>query len=105
MNLQDFTFDQLLQLRQDVEKEIRSRKNQEAIALAKIVQTRAEQLGVTAEEILGMLGKKAAKKEPGAAKYANPANPADTWSGKGRKPGWFVAAINAGKSEADLLVK
>ncbi|NPD14287.1 H-NS histone family protein [Xinfangfangia sp. D13-10-4-6] len=38
------------------------------------------------------------------AKYANPANPAETWSGRGRKPRWFAAALAGGKSESDLLI-
>ncbi|WP_018151048.1 H-NS histone family protein [Leeia oryzae] len=106
INLSDLSFDQLAQLRLDVEKEIRARKSQEASALANLVQERAQQLDVSVDELLALLGKKnTGKKAPLAAKFANPANPSDTWSGKGRKPGWFLAAIAAGKSEADLLIK
>lgn len=105
MNLKDASFDELLVLRQEVEKEIRDRKNQETAALAKVVQERASQLGVTAEEILGMLGKKpVSKKSMGVAKYANPANAAETWTGKGRKPVWFAAALESGKSADDMLI-
>jgi DNA-binding protein H-NS len=38
-------------------------------------------------------------------KYRNPANPRETWSGRGRQPRWFVAAIKAGKRESSLLIK
>jgi DNA-binding protein H-NS len=35
------------------------------------------------------------------AKYRNPANPAQTWSGKGRRPVWFLEAEKKGvKREA-----
>lgn len=106
MNLSELSFDKLVQLKQDVEKEIRARKNQEASALASMVQERAAQLGVSVDEILGMLGKKSAgKKTVLAPKYANPKNPAETWTGKGRKPGWFVAALAAGRSEDQLRIK
>ncbi len=44
------------------------------------------------------------KRAPAVAKYANPANKSDTWSGRGRKPRWFVAALAAGKSAADLSI-
>ena len=38
-------------------------------------------------------------------KYRNPANKTETWSGRGRQPRWFAAAIKAGKSERSLLIK
>ncbi|WP_299681372.1 H-NS histone family protein [uncultured Roseobacter sp.] len=31
------------------------------------------------------------------AKYENPDNPKQTWSGMGRKPAWFIAHLEAGK--------
>jgi hypothetical protein len=34
-----------------------------------------------------------------AAKYRDPANPTQTWLGRGRQPRWYAAAIKAGKSE------
>ncbi len=43
-------------------------------------------------------------KASGQAKYANPANAKETWTGKGRQPGWFKAAIAAGKSPGDLAL-
>jgi DNA-binding protein H-NS len=36
-------------------------------------------------------------------KYSNGAG--QGWSGKGRKPGWFIAALAAGKSPEDMLSK
>jgi DNA-binding protein H-NS len=41
---------------------------------------------------------------PAAAKYRHPENATLTWSGRGRKPLWFVAALEAGKSPEDLAV-
>jgi DNA-binding protein H-NS len=41
---------------------------------------------------------------PAAAKYRHPENPSLTWSGRGRKPLWFVAALEAGKSADDLAI-
>ena len=37
-------------------------------------------------------------------KYRNPANPEQTWSGRGKRPRWFNDALKAGKKEKDLLV-
>lgn len=37
------------------------------------------------------------------AKYRNPET-GETWSGKGRKPGWVHQALSQGKSLQDLLI-
>ena len=44
------------------------------------------------------------KLSPSVAKYANPANAADTWSGRGRKPRWFSEALARGKKPEDLAI-
>lgn len=46
----------------------------------------------------------ARKRGIGAAKFVNPANGDDTWTGKGRKPRWFIEALAAGKSPDDLML-
>ena len=38
-------------------------------------------------------------------KYRNPADPGQTWSGRGRQPLWYAAAVKAGKKDKDLLIK
>jgi DNA-binding protein H-NS len=37
-----------------------------------------------------------------AAKYRNPADPAQTWSGRGKRPRWYQAALDAGRTDAEL---
>ena len=39
-----------------------------------------------------------------APKYANPADTSQTWTGRGRKPQWVQAALDAGKSLEDLAI-
>lgn len=58
--------------------------------------------GLTLEEVLGGKGK---TRRPAAAKYRNPADHAQTWSGRGKRPRWFNAALKSGKKEQDLLIK
>ena len=48
---------------------------------------KARELGFTLAELTGTTVPR--KRATAEAKYANPANPADTWSGRGRKPRWF----------------
>jgi DNA-binding protein H-NS len=62
--------------------------------------------GIDYAELIGhsatKRGKARAKVKP---KYRNPANKSETWSGRGRQPRWFAAAIKAGKKESSLLIK
>lgn len=37
-------------------------------------------------------------------KYRNPAEPTQTWTGRGKRPRWYSAALAAGKKEKDLLI-
>lgn len=62
----------------------------------------AKDEGYTIEELFG----KGAKGGKGsvAAKYANPADPSQTWSGRGKRPNWFKDALAAGTSEESLRV-
>ena len=39
-----------------------------------------------------------------APKYRNPANPKDTWSGRGMQPRWLAEQVRRGKSAADFLI-
>ena len=59
--------------------------------------------GFTFAELYG--GKRSGKRGKVAPKFRNPANHAETWSGRGKRPRWFNAALKAGKKEKDLLIK
>lgn len=76
------------------------RKKKDALAE---LENKARELGFSLAELTGA-APAARKRAPANAKYANPANAADTWSGRGRKPRWFVEALAAGKSPDDLLI-
>jgi len=39
------------------------------------------------------------------AKYANPANPTETWTGRGRRPRWLAAQLKAGGRIDKFLIK
>ena len=39
-----------------------------------------------------------------APKYRNPANPAETWSGRGKHPKWMTHAMAGGKKPEDFLI-
>jgi DNA-binding protein H-NS len=40
-----------------------------------------------------------------APKYRNPANPKETWTGRGLPPRWMAALIKKGRKREDFLIK
>ena len=73
--------------------------------------------GYTLEELFGMSGNRGAKAtaKPSsragrklgkvAPKYRNPANPKETWTGRGKHPRWMATLIAKGKKVEDFLIK
>ena len=77
-------------------------KKRKLEALAAVRET-AKAHGFTLEELLG--GTPAAKSATkGVAKYANPADPSQTWTGRGRQPNWVKDALAKGKSLESMAI-
>jgi DNA-binding protein H-NS len=108
INLKRLTSKQLDQLAAQVEEHKRDRQRVSVEALRKKILALIQAEGMTLEGVLGtgFAGRQAkAVKRPVAQKYRNPAHPAETWSGRGRQPRWYAAALKAGKSQRSLLIK
>jgi DNA-binding protein H-NS len=67
------------------------------------VEALARDLGYSLAELVGTAMK--TTRVPATAKYRHPENPALTWSGRGRKPQWFVEALAAGTPAGDLEIR
>ena len=66
---------------------------------------RAKELGYpsAAAIVLGKSGPKGRGSTSTAPiKYRNPDNPDETWTGIGRRPKWYLAAREAGRTEEEL---
>ncbi len=74
--------------------------------------------GYTIEELFGggaKRGRKPAAKKAAAKparklgkvapKYRNPANPKETWTGRGKQPRWLAALTAKGKKADDFLIR
>ncbi len=66
------------------------------------VETLAKELGFTLAELAEHEEPKR-KRAPSTKLYRHPENPTLTWSGRGRKPSWFAAYVDAGKDPDELL--
>ena len=41
---------------------------------------------------------------PVLPKFQNPADPTETWAGRGKQPRWLVAQLKAGRKPSDFLI-
>ena len=101
-DLEALSLNELKQLQKEVTKAISTFEDrQKAEARAK-VEVVAKEMGFNLVELMGSNVKPS--RAPAAPKYRHPENPAVTWSGRGRRPQWFVEALEAGKTVEDLSV-
>jgi DNA-binding protein H-NS len=63
----------------------------------------AETHGFSVAEIFGN-PHRGTKRAIGLAKYVNPADASDTWTGRGRKPNWLVARLKKGGELSDFEI-
>lgn len=113
INLKQMSIKELEKLRMDIDKALAAARAKALREARKAAQALADEYGVTLAEITGGAetaqpkgkGKaRAAGRKAGKPKYANPDDPKRTWTGKGRQPDWFKAAIAAGKSPDDMAI-
>jgi len=92
------TYKQLTAQLEKLHKEVALAREKEIEQAIADIKEKIAEYGITAEE-LGFLSKRtAAKKTPLPARYRNPKT-GETWSGRGRAPGWL-----AGKNRERFLI-
>jgi DNA-binding protein H-NS len=76
--------------------------------IASKVAERRQELQSQLDVLLEITGTKSSrgrgKERSVAAKYRNPKNADEVWSGRGRMPLWLGAAIKSGKAREDFLI-
>ena len=92
---------ELQELRTRVEKQIITTQDRERIALRAKFEAMASDAGFGLSDLLGV---RSTKGKTVAAKYMNPDNPSETWSGRGRKPKWLTAKLEKGKKQSDFAI-
>ncbi len=102
MNLEDMSLKDLKQLQKDVETAVTEFKDRERRKALAEVEEFARERGLSPADLNELTSRRSRKSA--APKYANPADPEQTWSGRGRRPRWLDAALKAGKSLDDLAI-
>jgi DNA-binding protein H-NS len=95
--------DELKSLIKAAEKALQSLETRRLAEAKKAAESAAKEYGFSLDELLGS-GPKPKKGSKGTPKYCNPADPDQTWTGKGRKPNWVNEALKAGRNMSDLQI-
>ena len=104
MDLNELSLAELKKLQKSVAAAIANFADREKAHARAELEAKARELGFDLASLMGTNQSATRTRAPAAAKYRNPADATDTWSGRGRRPLWFVAAIASGKSEQDLAI-
>jgi len=88
---------ELLELQARIEATLEAKRAEEKKKVRQKAAALAAEAGFSLKEIVS---KKPGDRRLGkvAIKYKNPKDPNQTWTGRGRKPNWLVAELEAGKS-------
>lgn len=101
-DLEAVSLSELKRMQKDVVKAISTYHDRQKTDARAKLEALARDLGYSLAELVGTDTK--SSRAPAAAKYRHPENPALTWSGRGRKPQWFIDVLAAGKNAEDLAV-
>lgn len=101
LDLNSMSRDELLALKGEVEKALKSLDTRRKADALKAAQYAAKEFGFSLAELTEG-GKTGGRKA--APKYANPADPSQTWSGRGRQPIWFREAVENGAKPKDFAI-
>jgi len=100
-DISGLTVAELNQLINEAQITINKRKREQKKALLERFKAQAAEEGLSLDEVMGKTG---AKRPTVSPKYRNPADPTQTWTGRGRKPLWVVAALDSGKRMEDIAI-
>jgi len=114
-DLSNYNLAELKGLQFDIEKEIKSRQHDEVRKAREQILAIAHDVGVPVSKLIARVAgskkdgarKDGAKKgggQQGQARFRNPADDSQTWTGRGRQPRWIAEALSGGKSLDDFRI-
>lgn len=102
IDLEKLSLAELKKLQKDVAAAIKDFGDRERRKALSEVEAFARERGLSPADLSALISRRT--RRPAAPKYANPADPSQTWTGRGRKPRWVEAALADGRSLDDLAI-
>jgi len=106
MDLDNYSLKDLKHLKKQIDKAIDTFEER-ALENARLeLEKHAKSLGYTLEQLTQAKPTKQTRQKTKkvAAKYRDPNDGSQTWTGRGRKPAWVVDQLNSGRTLEDLLI-
>ncbi len=106
INVDRMSLKELVDLEGKVQRAIAAARDRERSDLKKKMAELAQTHGFSVAELFGngRAGRGGKMKSIGVAKYANPDNRSDTWTGRGRKPNWVIERLKKGAKLSDFEI-
>lgn len=103
IKLDDLSLSELKTLEKDVARAIADFSGRKKAAALSALEEHAKSLGFSLAELTGKKRRKT-RAGTGGAKYRHLENAELTWSGIGRKPAWFKAALASGATPESMAI-
>lgn len=104
VDISNLSVAELEKLKGSIDSAIANRRDGELSSLREAIEDMVERSGFTLEKVIEIMQARPVKKRIVKAKYSNPNNPEQTWSGRGRKPGWVEEWMSTGHDLNDCLI-
>ncbi|MGO4703586.1 H-NS histone family protein [Dyella sp. 2RAB6] len=105
INLKSLSADQLAALISDARSQLEQSRGQQISEVRAKIEALLRSSGLTLAEVFPrQVGKGHKTKGSVAAKYRNPEDPSQTWSGRGKRPLWLVASLKKRGVTLDSLL-
>ncbi len=104
IDLKSMNFNQLGDLIKKAQSRQEELSREKASKLREKINALVKAEGLHLDDVLGRTAARGRARGKLKPKFRNPADPNQTWSGRGKRPNWFRAAIDSGKKESDLLI-
>lgn len=105
VNLKKMSDKELTKLEGELAKEIAVRAKGKLVEAKKAAEAAAKKHGFSLNDLVSGAKRSGTKKKAAApAKFRNPANPDETWSGRGRQPVWYKEAVSKGKDPKEMAI-
>ncbi len=104
---------ELMEMRARIDRAIAAVSDRDKRAALKAAEAAARERGYSLEELVELMGAargagrgrgRAASAPAAAPRFRNPDDPSQTWSGRGRRPGWIKEAEAKGRSLDEMRV-
>ena len=100
VNVDNLSLKELLDLEGKIKSALAAARDREHGELKQDLAAFAEKRGFSLKELFGGRG----KGRVNIAKYANPDDRSQTWTGRGRKPNWLIAKVKKGTKLEQLEI-